>query len=151
MLLKNSYVYFKWLVRRENNNSFGAVQYQTGSKNYRLVVAFSVHRRWHYFETKCLPEITRRITNSKSNKCPNAAKTLKNLTSLKDFLTKYWKVKSVYTIDANQGDQNPLGITLGRWASFPNVLRTFAPKSSHVQIFLKLWLQVENDKIRLKT
>ena len=31
------------------------------------------------------------------------------------------------------------------------VLRTFAPKSSHAQIFLKLWLQVENDKIRLKT
>ena len=30
-------------------------------------------------------------------------------------------------------------------------LRTFAPKSSHAQIFLKLWLQVENDKIRLKT
>ena len=30
-------------------------------------------------------------------------------------------------------------------------LRTFAPKSSYVQIFLKLWLQVENDKIRLKT
>ena len=30
-------------------------------------------------------------------------------------------------------------------------LRTFAPKSSHTQIFLKLWLQVENDKIRLKT
>ena len=30
-------------------------------------------------------------------------------------------------------------------------LRTFAPKSSHVQILLKLWLQVENDKIRLKT
>ena len=30
-------------------------------------------------------------------------------------------------------------------------LRTFVPKSSHVQIFLKLWLQVENDKIRLKT
>ena len=29
-------------------------------------------------------------------------------------------------------------------------LRTFAPKSSHVQIFLKLLLQVENDKIRLK-
>ena len=29
--------------------------------------------------------------------------------------------------------------------------RTFAPKSSHVQIFLKLWLQVENDKIRWKT
>ena len=30
-------------------------------------------------------------------------------------------------------------------------LRTFAPRSSHAQIFLKLWLQVENDKIRLKT
>ena len=30
-------------------------------------------------------------------------------------------------------------------------LRTFAPKSSHRQIFLKLWLHVENDKIRLKT
>ena len=30
-------------------------------------------------------------------------------------------------------------------------LRTFAPKSSHAQIFLKLWLQVEYDKIRLKT
>ena len=30
-------------------------------------------------------------------------------------------------------------------------LRTFAPRSSHVQIFLKLWLRVENDKIRLKT
>ena len=31
------------------------------------------------------------------------------------------------------------------------VLRTFAPKSSHAQIFSKLSLQVENDKIRLKT
>ena len=30
-------------------------------------------------------------------------------------------------------------------------LRTFAPKSSHAQIFSKLSLQVENDKIRLKT
>ena len=30
-------------------------------------------------------------------------------------------------------------------------LRTFAPKISHVQIFLKLWLEVENDKIILKT
>ena len=30
-------------------------------------------------------------------------------------------------------------------------LRTFAPKSSHTQIFLKLWLQVENDQIKLKT
>ena len=30
-------------------------------------------------------------------------------------------------------------------------VRTFAPKISHVQIFLKLWLQVENDKIILKT
>ena len=30
-------------------------------------------------------------------------------------------------------------------------LRTFTPKSSHVQIFLKLWLQLENDKIMLKT
>ena len=30
-------------------------------------------------------------------------------------------------------------------------LRTFAPKSSHTQIFSKLSLQVENDKIRLKT
>ena len=29
-------------------------------------------------------------------------------------------------------------------------LRTFAPKISHIQIFLKLKLQVENDKIRLK-
>ena len=29
-------------------------------------------------------------------------------------------------------------------------LKTFAPKSSHVQIFLKLWPQVENDKITLK-
>ena len=29
-------------------------------------------------------------------------------------------------------------------------LRTFAPKSSHAQIFSKLSLQVENDKIRLK-
>ena len=34
---------------------------------------------------------------------------------------------------------------------FQGHLRTFAPKSSHTQIFLKLWLQVENDKIRLKT
>ena len=32
-----------------------------------------------------------------------------------------------------------------------SLLRTFAPKSSHGQIFLKLWLQVEYDKIRLKT
>ena len=32
-----------------------------------------------------------------------------------------------------------------------SILRTFAPKSSQVQIFLKLWLQLENDKIRLKT
>ena len=32
-----------------------------------------------------------------------------------------------------------------------NGLRTFAPKSSHAQIFSKLSLQVENDKIRLKT
>ena len=31
------------------------------------------------------------------------------------------------------------------------VLRTFAPKISHIQIFLKLWLQVENEKIILKT
>ena len=31
------------------------------------------------------------------------------------------------------------------------LLRTFAPKSSHVQIFLKLRLQVKNYKIRLKT
>ena len=31
------------------------------------------------------------------------------------------------------------------------LLRTFAPKTSHTQILLKLWLQVENDKIRLKT
>ena len=30
-------------------------------------------------------------------------------------------------------------------------LRTFAPKSSHAQIFSKLSLQVENDKIRLNT
>ena len=30
-------------------------------------------------------------------------------------------------------------------------LRTFAPKTSHTQILFKLWLQVENDKIRLKT
>ena len=35
--------------------------------------------------------------------------------------------------------------------SVSKYLRTFAPKSSHTQIFLKLWLQVENDKIRLKT
>ena len=34
--------------------------------------------------------------------------------------------------------------------NYPN-LRTFAPKSSHTQIFSKLSLQVENDKIRLKT
>ena len=31
------------------------------------------------------------------------------------------------------------------------LLRTFAPKISHVQIFLKLCLQLENDKIMLKT
>ena len=30
-------------------------------------------------------------------------------------------------------------------------LKKFAPKTSHVQIFLKLSLQVENDKIILKT
>ena len=30
------------------------------------------------------------------------------------------------------------------------LLRTFAPKSSHVEIFLKLWLQLQNDKIMLK-
>ena len=30
-------------------------------------------------------------------------------------------------------------------------LRTFTPKISHAQIFLKLWLQVENDKIISKT
>ena len=29
-------------------------------------------------------------------------------------------------------------------------LRMFGPKSSHIQIFLKLWPQVENDKITLK-
>ena len=34
--------------------------------------------------------------------------------------------------------------------SWARHLRTFAAKISHVQIFLKLWLQVENDKIRLK-
>ena len=33
---------------------------------------------------------------------------------------------------------------------FAPCLRTLAPKSSHTQIFLKLWLHVENDKIRLK-
>ena len=31
------------------------------------------------------------------------------------------------------------------------LLRTFASKSAHAQIFLKLWLQVESDEIRLKT
>ena len=31
------------------------------------------------------------------------------------------------------------------------ILRTFAPKISHVQIFLQLWLLVEKDKIMLKT
>ena len=31
------------------------------------------------------------------------------------------------------------------------LLRTFVLKISHVEIFLKLWLQVENDKIILKT
>ena len=71
---------------------------------------------------KWLPEITRRITNSKRNKCPNTTKTIQNLASLKDFLTKYRKVKCVYTIDANRGDQNPLDITLRRWHPFPNVL-----------------------------
>ena len=35
--------------------------------------------------------------------------------------------------------------------TFEKGLRTFAPKSSHAQIFSKLSLQVENDKIRLKT
>ena len=34
---------------------------------------------------------------------------------------------------------------------FSEYLRTFAPKTSHTQILLKLWLQVENDKTRLKT
>ena len=35
--------------------------------------------------------------------------------------------------------------------AYAGALRTFTSKISHVQIFLKLWLQVENDKIRLKT
>ena len=35
--------------------------------------------------------------------------------------------------------------------SVTSQLRTFAPKTSHAQILLKLLLQVENDKIRLKT
>ena len=33
----------------------------------------------------------------------------------------------------------------------PNDGFMIAHKSSHVQIFLKLWLQLENDKIMLKT
>ena len=36
-------------------------------------------------------------------------------------------------------------------AFFLSALRTFAPKSSRVQIFFKLWLQLEDDKIMLKT
>lgn len=48
-------------------------------------------------------------------------KLFQNLASLKDFLTKYSKVIRVYTINANRGDQNPLDITLGQRAPFPNV------------------------------
>ena len=43
------------------------------------------------------------------------------MASRKDFLTKYWKVIRVYTINANRGDQNPLDITLRQRAPFSNV------------------------------
>ena len=60
----------------------------------------------HKFQTQQMPEYRRNTSK------PGESQRFSN---------KYWKVKCVYTIDANRGDQNPLDITLRRWAPFPNV------------------------------
>ena len=59
-------------------------------------------------------------------------------------------VPSVHCLQINEKPRDKMRIGLGRSTTHGR-LRTFALKSSYAQIFSKLSLQVENDKIRLKT
>ena len=51
-----------------------------------------------------------------------------------------------------QASDDWFGFTdLIEWRSDMSLFKDVRAQKSHVQIFLKLWLQLENDKIMLKT
>ena len=80
------------------------------------------------------------------NTCCSLKTTLNSNNSKPSLLANGWVIMTIQRIISNTILWHSI-----KFLSYRTLLRTFPPRISHVQIFLKLCLQVENDNIRLKT